>query len=430
MRVGPSRRRKAASILRCPTSRLAIRRRLCGALVTALVASGVVLARPPATALANSDRPHRASSSGAATRDRSRDVADLRALTARLYGAAGAIAASPSRGPLLRAKLASVAVRRIVLLLSLTDGDPQAVADGLLSAADQATLTAAGIPTEHRRTMTGLVRITHRDDLAHHTGWFRQALVGSHGRALATLKSNHPLPASNGHPVTVSGDLIGNTLFVAGAPGSSMAQMQVQTDQPGSPPSVGSVTMAVIVVDFSDTGTPYPVSSLQSMYTESGGIIDYFTESSYGAMTLAPSFFGPYTMVEDTSTGCANETATRAEAVAASGIAVAGYSRVSVVLNCGWTAPAGLAIGPCPLVPSIYNYCGYIIDGNLDFSVNGLQAETHRHEISHTLGNFNWHSSADLCYPEVFVAPPTGCPVDEYRDATDVLGASREGFLV
>ena len=30
----------------------------------------------------------------------------------------------------------------------------------------------------------------------------------------------------------------------------------------------------------------------------------YFDEASYGKMTLAPSFFGPYTLATTTSTGC------------------------------------------------------------------------------------------------------------------------------
>jgi len=178
----------------------------------------------------------------------------------------------------------------------------------------------------------------------------------------------------------------------------------------------------VIFATFSDSTAPIDLGAVKAAFngTSGYGVAGYFREASYGRMTVATSFFGPYVLDVPAATGCEQRPTQQLIDAAAVDVPFAQFSRLVYVYNCpntsfGWAGSTGSVTTPQGTVQAAQ----MSLDGK-----SAAAVQTVAHELSHTFEN--GHAAFYVCLPEAFVSPSRfddACPSSEYGDYFDVLGS-------
>ena len=281
-----------------------------------------------------------------------------------------------------------------------------------------------GAAVESRLTLAGVYRVYHREG---RSDVEVSQLVSSDGKHAVTLHGKVPALVQ-GERIAATGYRLGSQMLVlqsrVSAGTSSGSATTSGTSTVSAMASVGTVKVAVLVANFSDATSSPDMNAIKANFNGNPGhdAASYFTESSYGKMTLAPSFFGPYTLPMTTSYGCTLPNAKQALlSAAAADVTFSQFSRLIFVYNCPGTQ-FGEAISESPLsTPQ-----GVITVDQIDLdTTSAATLYPVVHEISHTLGPFLLHAAFYVCLPDAFIAPTrfdTGCVSSEYGDSFDVLG--------
>jgi chitodextrinase len=186
--------------------------------------------------------------------------------------------------------------------------------------------------------------------------------------------------------------------------------------------TTGVISTAVIVATFADSTTAVDMDAIKTTFRGNPGhdAVSYFSEASYGRATLAPAFFGPYTLTTS-SAGCAASPTQALIAAAAADVTFSQFSRLVFVYNCpGTTFGSATSVGALSTPQGTVQAAQIALDAG---SATNLYSVVH--ELSHTLGAFNSHAAFYVCLPETLIAPSrseAGCVSGEYGDSFDVLG--------
>jgi chitodextrinase len=256
-------------------------------------------------------------------------------------------------------------------------------------------------------SLVGRLTVRHSDDFRGRAT-FDYRLETTDGTYGLDLADRDPaLPRTNA--VAVRGVRVGNTISVAPG-GLSPAPAGVSQAA-----SVGTKKVAVILFTFADDTTqPYtPAFARGVAFTDSTSVANYYTDVSYGQLTLAGDVFGWYSIPDTSSTCDVDQWAADADRAArAAGVNLAGYDYRTYGFPwanaCGWT---GLADMP-----------------GAQAWLNGWQGMTlgaMAHELGHNLGTN--HANSYTCTQggaRVALSTPSNCTSTEYGDPFSVMGGS------
>ena len=339
-----------------------------------------------------------------------------------LLGMAQAILSNPGRRAQLAAGVAAVASARQAELLALAQSDPAVVPSLVLPASILAVLRpVAGGALERGATLSGRLSVRTLDPTIGDDHVTTTLTTPSGDVALAGYGL---VPAKDiGGEATVSGYAIANTL-VAMEYGSSVTTSGSST---GAQTPLGPLNVAVILANFSNSTTSLDPSVAKATFEGSPGndVDSWYSANSYGASTLNPSFFGPFTISDAAGSGSSCPDLTTAGndlmSAASSSITYSQYRRIMLVFNCtGYGASTNIG------ETQITTPQGVITGGLTYLDANGLgKAYTYAHELGHNLGNY--HAGFFLCAPSSFV-PPTrfgqNCTSVEYGNEFDTMGTT------
>lgn len=210
-----------------------------------------------------------------------------------------------------------------------------------------------------------------------------------------------------GEKVRVRGTRKGESFLVAADAGA------VTADGPASVASVGPAvtkTVAVIAFTFSDnTSQPWTTDQIRAnFFGASNSVKAYFSDASYGQVTVSGDVFGWYQIAAtDNACEATSTWSTQARAAAtAAGVNLSAYQHIAFVFPhsaaCGW---AGLAYMP----------------GTHSWNNGTLSARVAGHELAH---NFGVHHASTLACTSagVRVTLSTTCTESEYGDPFDIMG--------
>lgn len=231
----------------------------------------------------------------------------------------------------------------------------------------------------------------------------------------------------NGAAVTVSGKLVGNTLYVGStatslrvtrhaavssitkaSTGTPVIGAAVTNTEGGSP---ATVSIATVLLNFSNLATkPFTASQVaQAVYGETGSAKAFFEEESKGRVTITGSVFGWYT-IPSTTANCdwGTWTSQAKTAATAAGVDFAKYTHIVYIFpsasTCGF---AGL--GYVPGTVSVLN-------GNISVQVL-------THELGHNFGL--GHANSVDCYEndvKVAISTAANCKERAYADPFSTMG--------
>jgi len=349
-------------------------------------------------------------------------------LTHELEDLAATIASSRGRaGASVIRRAAGVSRARRQLLARLLARDPRVVAHLLLSRRARRILHAVpGSEIEARVSIAGRYRIWHSDDFSggSRAGYADQVVTSSAGSFVIRPTWKPVLRADAA--ISVTGYRLDHDLLVVRGGIKALSGKRWLTSAAASATStLGQVSVAVIGVGFTDSSTPLAMSGIKTIFQGNPGhdAVSYFNDASYGKMTLAPSFYGPYEVGMSTASGCGSSQAQAAAINAASAdVDYAGFSRLIFVENCTGLAGFSGSAGPVVTPQGTITASVIVLDRE---AVTELHAVVH--ELSHTLAGFLHHAGSYVCLPDAF-DPPTrfdpGCVSAEYGDEFDVLGLS------
>ena len=212
-----------------------------------------------------------------------------------------------------------------------------------------------------------------------------------------------------GEQVRVRGTRQGGSFLVAADAGAVSADGQASVESVG--PAV-TKTVAVIAFTFSDnTSQPWTKDQIRAnFFGTSNSVRTYFSDASYGQVTVTGEVFGWYQIAATDDTCDATSTwSTQARAAAtAAGVNLTAYQHIAFVFPrsaaCGW---AGLAY-----MPGTHSWN----NGTLSVRVAG-------HELAH---NFGVHHASTLACTSggVRVTLSTSCTESEYGDPFDIMGSA------
>ncbi len=350
----------------------------------------------------------------------------MRALTA-------ALRAPHARKTALSRRLVTLSKARSKTLIKLLAQNPQAVRRLIVpTATARALRRVKGARVETAVDLAGPYRVWHRDDFDRSSGdVFRDQLTargkvftlfGADSRVAVRLTFARLKPDA---PLAVRGYALGSNVLTTKAwtpSGRTLAAVASTT--------TGPIAVAVIVATFADSSTPVDMNAIRSNFQGTPGhdVLSYFDEASYGKMSVAPSFFGPYPLSTTSSTGCSSNPIQVLISAAAANVNFAQYSRLIFVFNCPWSNfGSATSVGPVSTPQGTVQAAQIALD-------SGSAANLHSvvHELSHTLGSFNDHAASYVCLPDAFVAPSrfdAGCVSAEYGDPFDTLGSPPTGSL-
>jgi chitodextrinase len=273
-------------------------------------------------------------------------------------------------------------------------------------------LVVPGIASAAPTNFTGRLIMAHGDDFGitpgssgqrHSTLDYR--LITADGELRLAFVGGAPEGFMNGAQVSVEGLRTGSTVAVSGPSGG-----QVLAPAPAA--ATGSRKIALVLVNFTtNTTQPWtPSQAAGTLFSNPTSVANYFTEESYGTLSVTGDVFGFYTINFDT-TGCNfTDLATKAKAAAAAAsVDLSTYTNIQYafpwVAACGW---AGLAYLP----------------GTESWINNYLQLSVSAHELSH---NFGVHHASTLNCTESGVrvslsATASNCTASEYGDPFSVMG--------
>jgi chitinase len=329
----------------------------------------------------------------------------------------------------LARRLAALSRARQRTMLGLLRRDPAAARALLLPARLRHTLArVAGVQLERPVALTGSYRVWHHDDFSDESrDTFLDQLVTGDGKVVTLHASNSgvsvPLTFARLRPtrISVRGYAFRDQLLATHVRTLHGARHLAATSATAAA-TTGTINTAVIVADFANSTASIDMDALKAQFQGDPGhdVVSYFKEASYGKMTLAPSFFGPYRLTENASSGCGTFNESELMNLANADINYTQFKRLVFVINCtGYGAV------------STNESTTSTPDGNANLATVIEDAEYSQrlyvpiHELSHTLGGFNFHASDYICKPDAFEDPTRfdqGCDTPEYTDTFDVLG--------
>lgn len=233
-------------------------------------------------------------------------------------------------------------------------------------------------------------------------------LMTANGKVSLAFAGARPAGFFNGAKVRVRGTMQGVTLKVGG----NKADAQVTQNAVVAAPSAKK--LAVLLVKFADTDPePYTITQVQQvMFSNPDSVANYFSEESYGQLTMTGDVFGYFTISTNLAACDYTDIGNKARAAAASaGIDLNQYTQVQYLTNyissCGW---AGLAY-----VPGRDSWINQYL---------GLRVPSH--ELSHNLGVH--HASTMSCTTSgvrvAISANSADCSSSEYGDPFSTMGSA------
>jgi hypothetical protein len=324
-------------------------------------------------------------------------------------------------------RLVALSRARQHALVRLLGKKPEAVGGLLLSRHARAVLSRiVGARVETRARVEGRHRVLHSDDFRDSTrDTFVDQLVTPKGKVFKLYGITSSVAVrltfdrlKTGVGLVATGYMLGDRLLATKTKTLSGRALAATTA-----PTTGPTAVAVIAVNFSDSTTSVDMNAIEANFQGNPGqdVDSYFSEASYGKMTLVPSFYGPYSLAMSTSTGCGgSQTQSATMSAANADVDFTRFSRLIFVYNCPTQIGISGSAGPLS-TPD-----GTITANIIAFdNTNATLRHPVVHELSHTLGGFNRHAAAYICQPDSF-EPPTrfdpGCVSAEYGDDFDVLG--------
>jgi chitodextrinase len=347
------------------------------------------------------------------------------ASTADIEAIGRAVAADPRRSKGARQALVAASRARRAALLTLAHSDPKGIADLLLP--DNALRALGSVPDnglEKKVTLRGSYTVLHRED-AQGRSTFTPQVVTSSGPVSVYFSDGQMPHVRPGADVVVNAYQLDQQTAVAYAAGSTSTS-STSSSSTGSSTPVGPLNVAVIMANFSDSTTTLDASSPKVAFQGSPGndVDSWYAESSYGKSSLNPSFFGPYTISDSTSSGTCPDLGTAGShllSAASPYLTYSQYRRIILIFNCtGYGASTSVGEG------QVSTPQGSITGALTTMDVSFLGDKYgFAHELAHNLGNY--HAAFFACEPSSFV-PPTrfdeGCSSAEYGDEFDTLGAT------
>jgi len=323
--------------------------------------------------------------------------------------------------PAQRRHVVSVSRARARALTALAARNPDLALRWLLSPRLRSALhRLPGAKVERRVAVSGRYRLVADKDA------FSDELVSADGKLALTLRAVAPPKFTSDERISVSGYRLGNVVLI---PRGGIRPVNTASRSLTSA-TVGTVNAAVVVGTFTDSTSQLDMDAIRNAFNGDPGhdVDSYFSEASYGKMTLAPSFYGSVTVPETTAAACGNSNITQDLMNAANAsVDFTQFRRLIFVINCPQTMAVALGEGPVSTPDGTITAAVNLISGNYAYKPFALA-----HELSHTLGSGNKHGSYYDCLPAQFT-PPTrfdqGCASDEYGDLFDVLGGGPDGFI-
>lgn len=317
-------------------------------------------------------------------------------------------------GAAQRHRLIALSKARAHAVATLAAQDPDLALRWLLTPHQRLVLRRIrGTAVEQRVALSGRYRLLTDGDSS-----FSQ-LVSGDGKHVWTLRTVELPPLAPDALLSVSGFRFGDTLLV---PRAGVRVLSLGAAATASS-TVGTINTAVIVATFTDSGTTVDVQKIRNVFQGNPGhdVDSYFSEASYGKMTLAPSFYGPLVLPETTAAGCSSNTLQQ-DIINAAGASLnlTSVRRLILVANCPRVFGYSSTEGPISTPGGTITAATTLLDPTSAYSTYFLA-----HEISHTLGSGDKHASFYVCLPAEFIAPTRfdqGCADDEYGDPFDVLG--------
>jgi chitodextrinase len=356
----------------------------------------------------------------------SRLTDEIRALT-------GALKAPHANEPRLARRLVALSHARQRVLVRLLAKDPAATRPMILPSRGRVVLGRLhGASVEKRVNLQGTYRVWHHDDFKHPSrDTYLDQLVTRTGKVFtlhgAGSDASVRLTFARLKPsvrLSVRGYLIGDQVLatqVKTSAARSLASASATT-------TVGAINTAVIVANFADSTTSIDMNALRTLFQGRPGadVVSYFNEASYGKASIVPSFYGPYRLAGNGQSGCGDFDTSELMQLANTDVDYTKFKRVIFIGNCdGYGATASNEL-PMPTPDGTVSLATIVEDASYS-----TQLYTQIHELSHTLGGYNFHASWFDCSPNAFMPPTafdTGCDTAEYGDAFDVLGGGPSHF--
>jgi chitodextrinase len=323
----------------------------------------------------------------------------------------------------LRRRLVALSKERVRAVARLAAHKPDLALRWRLSPSVRAVLRRLrGGAFERRVTMSGRYRY-----VAGETG-SKPQLVSANGKHVVTLRAVELPELAPDAPISVTGYRVRRVVLV---PRGGIHQPSSTTHAASAlSTTVGTINTAVIVGTFSDSTSTVDMQKIQNVFGGNPGhdVDSFFSEASYGKMTLAPQFYGPFTLPETTAAGC-NSGTLQQDIVNAAGTSLdfLQVRRLVVVANCPRTFGYSTSEGPVSTPAGVITAAVTLLDPS-----SAYQTYFVAHEISHTLGTGNKHAAYYACLPSQFIAPTRfdrGCASDEYGDWFDILGGGPANLI-
>lgn len=390
-------------------------------LTTAAIAAGAAAAVIGAPASASGARVSASAQSGTAN-----NITNIAAqqLTTQVRAIGNALMQGRARGSDVAPSLDSLSESRRAALLDLAHSDPQALAGLLLPDNELRALNSvAGSAVEKRVMLRGTYTLWHRDNANGQSAVTAQVVTSSGPVDLVYTGGQAP-SIHPGTPVSVSAYQLDNQTAVAYAAGGT--NTSTSTGSTGSTTPLGQLNVAVIVGNFSNSTTSLDPNVARTAFTGSPGsdVDSWYASASYGKSSLNPSFFGPYTIADTTTSGSCPSMSTAANhlmSAATHDLTYSQFQRIVLVLNCSGYG-ASTNIGQTQVGTPQGTITGDLIE--MDSSFLG-DKYGYVHELAHNLGNM--HAAFYVCDPSAFVAPTRfgeNCNSSEYGNEFDALGAT------
>jgi M6 family metalloprotease-like protein len=277
--------------------------------------------------------------------------------------------------------------------------------------------TDAAPPPQAMETREGVLSIRHGDDLASGriTG-HAYFLTTADGETELLFDGEPPDDSKNGARMRLRGLGQGKRFLVA----DGGAQQVAEPEAPAQLLAATTKRIAVVLFNFSNNTTqPYtPAFAAGVAFTNAQSVAAYYTETSWGQLTLTGDVFGWYTIPDSSAAtpACQYSTwATSANAqAAAAGVNLSTYDHVVYAFpsapGCGWSGLANM--------PGRNSW----LNGT---SAMGLRVMAH--ELGHNFGTH--HSSTLNCTVggvRVSIAATSACTPVEYGDPFSVMGAASQ----
>jgi len=250
----------------------------------------------------------------------------------------------------------------------------------------------------------GKIEIRHRDDFARERTHTSYKLVQGKRKIPLMLARAPRIPS--GSRVVVRGRRVGSRIRGSVRPRGVVHAASV-------PP--GARETAVILINFgSDTSQPWtPAFVRQRVFTASNSTSAFYSEESYGDVSLTGEVYGWYTIAASSASCGSDDVDLWAEqaqaAAAADGFDAGDYQHIIYAFPAQASCDGWAGLGELPGDESWMN-------GNISTRVVA-------HELGHNMGLH--HASSISCTSSgTTVAYSSTCTPDEYGDPFDVMGSS------